>query len=198
MKIISIVTSIVSIKKKRIIFTGLCLMLSIITVSAQMKLSFNPAMGTKYEYNMEVVQDIKQNVMGQEVPVKSEMNSTYLMEIKNKTPQEIHVQFTYLRFTFIVSNPMMNIKYDSKNPTENPSEMDRMFGKMFSTLIDKPFTAVFAPDGSVKSISGMETIIKNMLDAISADGQLAAQLGAQMSQQFNEEAMKSIDRKSVV
>ena len=179
--------------KKKIIFcVGLCLVSSLITVSAQINLSFNPEMGKKYEYQVEMVQNVKQNVMGQEIPVETEMSSTYLMEIKNKTAQEIHVQFTYSDFTFLVSSSMMNSRYNSKKPTENPSEMDKMFEKIFSTLIDKPFMVVFAPNGSVKSVTGMEAIIKNMLDAVSADGQLGEQMGAQMSQQFNDEAMKSM------
>jgi len=192
MKNISIVSAIVSMKKKIIICAGLCLISSLITVSAQIKLSFNPEMGKKYEYRVELAQDIKQNVMGQEMPVKTEMNSTYLMEIKNKTAQEIHVHFTYSDFKFLVSSSMMNSSYDSKKPTENPSEIDRMLGKMFSALIDKPFTVIFAPDGSVKSVTGMEAVIKNMLDAVSGDGQLGAQMGAQMSQQFNDESMKNM------
>ena len=192
MKNINIVSAIVSMKKKIIICASLCLISSLITVSAQIKLSFNPEAGKKYEYRVDMTQNLKQTVMEQEVPVDMEMSSTYMMEIKSKTPQETHVQFTYMDFTFSVSSAMMNSKYDSKKPTENPSEMDKMFGKMFSTLIDKPFTAVFAPDGSVKSITGMEAIIKNMLDAVSSDGQMAAQVGAQMSQQFNDEAMKNM------
>ena len=192
MKIISLVAAIASVKKKRLAFAGLCLISCLITVSAQVKLSFNPEVGTKYEYYMEMVQNIKQNVMGQEIPIETEMSGKHLMEIKNKTPQEIHVQMTYLEFTILVSNPMMNIKYDSKNPIENPSEMEKMFGKIFSTLINESFTVVFAPNGSVKSVTGMETIIKNMLDAVSTDGQLAMQIGAQMSQQFSDEAMKNM------
>ena len=176
----------------RFVCAGLCLMLCLITVSAQVKLSFNPDMGTKYEYHMESVQNIKQNVMGQDMLIETEIGGTYLMEIKNKTPQEIHVQLTYLDFTFVVSSAMMNISYNSKKPIENPSEMEQMFGKIFNTLIDKPFTVVFAPDGSVKSVTGMEAIIKNMLNAVSADGQIATQMGAQMSQQFNDEAMKNM------
>jgi hypothetical protein len=191
MKIINIVSAIVSMKKKIIICVGLCLMSGLITVSAQIKLSLNPDMGKKYEYRIDVVQNIKQNVMGQDVPVETKMNSNYLMEIKNKTPQEIHVQFTYSDFTFLVSSAMMNSSYDSKKPTENPSEMDKMLGKLFSALIDKPFVVVFAPDGSVKSVTGMEAVIKDMRDAVSDDGQLGAQIGAQMSQQFNDEAMKA-------
>jgi len=190
--IVSLVAVIARVKRKRLVCTSLFLMLCLITVSAQVKLSFNPASGTKYEYQMETIQNIKQSVMGQEIPMKTEMNGTYLMEIKDKTLQEIHAQLTYQEFTFLITSPMMKIRYDSKNLIENPSEMDKMFEKMLSTLIGKPFTMIFAPNGSVKSVSGMDAIIKNMLDAISTDGQLGTQLGAQMSQQFSDEAMKNM------
>jgi len=180
------------IASKRLACVSLCLMLCLITVSAQVKLSFNPESGAKYEYRMEMVQNIKQNVGGQEIPIETEMNGACLMEIKDKTPQEIHAQFIYQEFTFLVSSSMMKIRYDSKISIENPSEMDKVFEKMFSTLIGKPFTVIFAPDGSVKSVSGMDAIIENMLGAISADGQDATQIGAQMSQQFSDEAMKNM------
>jgi hypothetical protein len=187
----SLVAVIANAKRKRLVCA--CLLMSCFLVtSAQVKLSFNPEKGVKYEYHMEMVQNIKQNIMGQEMPMETEMNVTYLMEIKDKTPQEIHAQLTYQGFIFLVSSPMMNIKYDSKNPIENLSDMDGIFEKMFSTLIGKPVTVVFGLDGSVKSVTGMEAIIKNMIGAVSADGQVAAQMGAQISQQFSDEAMKNM------
>ena len=194
--LISLVALIASVKRKRLVCASFYLMSCFLSISAQIKLSFNPEKGVKYEYQMEVVQNMKQNAMGQEIPIETEMNGTYLMEIKNKTPQEIHAESTYQGFTFIVSSPMMKIKYDSKNPTENPSEMDKMFGKMFSTLIGKPFTVVFSPDGSVKSVSGMGAIIESMLGAISSDGQVAAQMGGLMTQQFSDESMRKMFEQS--
>jgi len=167
-------------------------MLCFITVSAQVKLSFNPVSGAKYEFHMEMVHNVKQNFMGQEMPMETEMSGIYLMEIKNKTSQEIHAQITYQGFTLLVSSPMMNFKYNSKKTIENPSEMDKIFEKMFSAMIGKSFTVIFAPDGSVKSVSGMDAIIDNMLGAISDYGQMGAQLGAQMSQQFSDESMKNM------
>jgi hypothetical protein len=178
-------------KNLRLVCAGLCLMLCAITVSAQVKLSFNPEMGTKYEYFADVVQNIKQSVMGQEMLTEMQMKSTYLMEIKSKTPQEIKVQFTYSDFIISVSSAMINMKYDSKKPIENPTEMDKMLEKILKELINKPFEVVFAPDGSVKSVTGMEAIIENMLKAVAADGQMGALIGAQMSQQFSDESMKS-------
>lgn len=183
---ISLAAEIVS---KRVVGSCLLLMWCVITVSAQVKISFNPDSGGKYEYVSEIVQNIKQNFMGQDMPMKTEINATYLMEIKSKTSQEIETQMTYQRFIFIISNPMMNVKYDSKAPDDNSSDINKMFQKMFNTMIDKPFTVVFLPNGSVKSVSGMGEIVENMLNAISADGQLAV-LGSQMSQQFNDEAMQ--------
>ena len=188
----NLIAVIADVKRKRIVYASLFLMSCFISASAQVKLSFNPASGSKYEYRMEATQSIKQNMMGQEVPMQTEMNVTYLMEVKEKTLQEIRVQFIYQGFAFSITSPMMNMKFDSKKPAENPSEMDNMFGKMYSTLIGKPFTVIFAPDGAVKSVTGMSAIIENMLGAISADGQVAKQLSAQMSQQFSDESMKNM------
>jgi len=184
--------AVTSVNRKRLVCASLCLILCLNIASAQVKLSFNPGPNAKYEYLSESVQNIKQSVMGQEMPMEMEMNATYLMEVKNKTPQEINTQMTYQGFTFSVSSPMMNIKYDSKKPIDNPSEMGKMIERMFSAIIDKSFTMVVAPNGSVKSVSGMGAIIESMLSAISADGQAAAQMAAQMSQQFSDENIKNM------
>ena len=178
-------------KMKRIVFVTLFLMSGLTIGSAQVKLSFNPEKGKKYEYQTVAIQNIKQNVMGQEIPVEVEMSTKYLMEIKDKTSQEITVQFTYHEMAYIVSSPMMKMGYDSKNPVENPTDIDKMLGKMFEKMIGQSVMVVIAPDGSVKSLSGMDAIGESMISAISADGQMIAQLGAQMKQQFNDNAMKS-------
>jgi len=180
---------------KRIIFAGLFLISGLTIASAQVKLSFNPEKGKKYEYQTEMIQNIKQNVMGQEVPMETEMNVTYLMEIMDKTPQETKVQCTYREVVFILSGPMMKMGYDSKNPAENPSDMDKMLGNMFGALIGKPFIAVVAPDGSVKSVTGMDAIIEGMGSA-AGGGQIAAQMGAQLKQQFSDAAMKNMFEQS--
>ena len=178
-------------KMKRIVFAALFLVSGLTITPAQVKLSFNPEKGKKYEYQTAVIQNIKQNVMGQDVPVEMEMSTTYLMEIKDKTPQEITVQFTYNEVAYIVSSPMMKMGYDSKSPVENPSNIDQMLGKMFDKMIGQSAMVVIAPDGSVKSLSGMDAIGESMVGAIAGDGQMIAQLGAQMKQQFNDDAMKS-------
>ena len=178
-------------KMKRIVFTGLFLISGLTITSAQIKLSFNPEKGKKYEYQTEMIQKVKQSVMGQEIPVEMEMNMTYLMEIKDKTPQEIRMQVTYREVAYILSNPMMKMGYDSKNPVENPSEMDQMLSDIFGVLIDKPFIIVIAPDGSVNSVTGLDAIAESMGNA-AGDGQIAVQIAAQLKQQFSDAALKNM------
>jgi hypothetical protein len=184
-------------KMRRVIFTGLFLLSGLAVASAQVKLSFNPAKGKKYEYAMQMVQTIEQNAMGQKIPMETEMDMKYLMEIKDKNSQQTQAQFTYRDISYVLSSPMMKMGYDSKNPVENPSEMDRTLNRIFSTLIGKPFTLNVAPDGSVKSVTGMDAIAGNMTRAVAADGQMAAQVSAQMKQQFSDEAVKNMFEQSL-
>jgi len=178
-------------KIKKIVLAGLFLVSGFTVASAQVKLSFNPEKGTKYEYQTEMTSNNKSNVMGQEVPVEMEISLKYLMEIMDKTPQEIQVQFTCQEIAYIISSPMMKMGYDSKKPIENPSNMDNIFGKMLNGMLGSSIMMVFGHDGSVKSITGMEIIAENMTNAVANDGQIAAQMVAPVKQQFSETSMKS-------
>ena len=178
------------------VFTVLFLMWGLTGALAQINLSFNPENGARYEYHVEMTQNIKQSVMGQEMPVVMVMNTKYLMEIVNKTAQEITVRFTYKEIAYSLSSLMMRMEYDSRNPVENLSGMDQILGKMLGAMIGQSVNAVFAPDGSVKSVTGMEAIGESMVSAIANEGLMGAQLGAQLKQQFNDDAMKGMFEQS--
>ena len=182
---------------KKFVCTSLFLVAGLTIASAQqVKLSINPEKGKKYEYQTETTQNVKQSVAGQEFLVEMETNTRFLQEIKDKTPQEITVQYTYQDMAYIVSSPMVKMFYDSKTPSENPSDIDQMLSKMFGKMMGQSFVAVYAPDGSVKSLIGMDRIAESMVDAIAGDGPMIAQLGAQMKQQFNDEVMKNMFEQS--
>ena len=177
-------------KMKKILFVALFLVLGLEITLAQVKLSFNPEKGAKYEYQTEMIQNIKQSVMGQEIPMETEVNMTYLIEIKDKMPQEIHVHFAYKDIAYIISNPMMKMKYDSKNPADNPSEIDRTLERVFRNLINKPFLVVITPDGTVKSVTELDAGTENTT-VTSSNWQVDAQIVTQINQQFSGDAMKS-------
>ena len=168
------------------------LFMLVMNASAQVTLSFNPEIGTKYEYYTEITQSVRTTVMGQEIMAEIMTGTMFLMEISDKSEQETTALFTFNEISYVVSSLYMKMVYDSKNPNENQSDIDLMLSKMFNEMLGKSFTALIASDGSVKSISGMEAIGKSMSNAVANDGQMIAQLGAQMKEQFNDTAMKNI------
>jgi len=50
---------------------------------------------------------------------------------------------------------------------------------------------VIAPDGSIKSVTGLDAIYENAVNAISDDDPIAAQLGVQMRSQFGDTPIKN-------
>ena len=188
----------IKMKKKRssvtwMVIAILCIVVCVSTASAQIQLTFNPELGKKYEYRIEAVQNITQAFMEQEIPMKSEISGIYISEIKDKTTHEIHTVTSFQEFNFLISASSFQLGYSSNKPNENPSEMDNLFEKLFSSIINQPFTVVFAPNGSVISVSGMEDIIKNMFGAVPADAQVVEH---QVRQMFSDEIMKNMFEQS--
>ena len=163
-------------KVNRIVLAGMFLVAGLTVASAQVKLSFNPEKGTKYEYRSELVQNTVMFV-GQDFEMVTEMQVTYLMEIKDKTPEETQVQFTYREVAFKISSSMMNMGYDSKKPDD----------KMFSNMIGKSFVVVLAPDGSLKSLTGIDEIAGSLNSNLIAGDPM----GEQMKQQFSGASLKN-------
>jgi len=157
---------------------GLLIMLSFTAVSAQINLSFNPEKGAKYEIQTEMTQSAKQSVMGQEVPMETEVKESYLMEIKDKTPQEIQVQLTFKDVLLVMSSPMGNSRLDSENPA-------------VSSLFNKSYLMAFTQDGSVKSVTEINNAVENPANTSGANWQVDAQIVAQLNQQFGADALKT-------
>ena len=181
--------------KKVSVILGLYFVLGANVAPAQVKLSFNPENGKKYEYLTQTVDNTKESVMGQDQLGESEMDIKYLMEIKNKTSQEIHVQFTYLEIGYTFLKLRMNMGYDSKNPIENPSELDKMLEKFFSQLINQSFMIVFSPDGSVKSVE-IDDITEILAKPVDTDDPMSEPLSAGLKRQFTESAIKRMFEQS--
>ena len=175
---------------KKALFTAICLFIGLSMATAQITLSFNPEKGATYQFSMEILQKIKQNVMGQELPMNMNLSTTYTMSIVEKNNDGVKASFLYKDLYYEMSSAMMNMKYDSKNPTANANAMDAIMAKIFGAMIDKKFEAVIALDGTVKSVTGMDAILEDMSKAVGSDMQ-AAQIAESLKQQYSNDAMKA-------
>ena len=115
---------------------------------AQVKLSFNPEKGEKYIYLFQTEQSINQTVMGQEIPVNTVTDMLFEMDVKENNEDGISLSCAYNAIKMSVSNPMMNIRYDSQQPDENLTEIEKMIASIFTGLIGKSFNVGFEPNGS--------------------------------------------------
>lgn len=157
---------------------------------AQVKLAFNPAKGVKYEYSMEILSTISQDIMGQSMNVESNMTMIYEMKVTDKTASGVKVDMKYVAASMEVVNPMMNMNYDSRKPEAASGEGADMLAKIFGSLIDKSFQMEVKPDGTVTSVTGMDAIIDAMVENMGATAEQAAAMKEQMAEQFGEEGIR--------
>lgn len=176
---------------KKLLFTTLILFAGFSFATAQVNLSFNPKEDTKYEYKMEITQNMKQTAMGYEIPMTHKTVSAFDMAVQEKSAAGTKINFVYTEIVYDLSSTMMNIKYDSKKPSDDTSQVDVMMGKMFGSIIGKSFQAVIAPDGSVISVSGFNAIVEDLIKNMGDDSQ--SQMFEQaLEQQFSDEAIKTM------
>jgi hypothetical protein len=204
---ISLVAVIASVKRKRLVCASLYLMSCLTITLAQEKLSFSPELGAKWEFQTDVVQNIKQTANGREMSREEKVVTTYLMSIKNRNAKETEVQLTYQDISYMMTSPMAVWGYDSKKPFENPTNrdgsneriasLDKMHERIFGSAIGKTITVAIAPDGSVNSVSGIETVAESITQAIANDGEMGAYLSSTMIDQFfTENAVKELIEQS--
>jgi len=172
------------------LFLIVCCTVSVLA-QAQVKLSFNPEKGERYQYISKTESTAKQQIMGQEIPMSTVMEMSFDMTVKEKTEDEIRLECIYNDILMSISSPMIEVKYDSKNPAENPTKMDKMMSQILGALAGKSIIVDFEPNGSVKSISGFDAIMKDMLDGLPENPEMQQMANASM-QSFDDKAIKNM------
>lgn len=180
---------------KKILFLVVCLCASML-MQAQIKLSFNPSAGETYSYRFTSEQTVKQTMRGQEMPVTIAMEMLIEMTVKEKNNDEVSMDYSYKDIVMSVSSPMMNIKFDSKNTADTLSGPGMMLSQIFNSLVGKTMHVIFAPDGSVKSISGFNAIMEDIQKNMASANPIAQQGLNVFLQSFNEDAMKNMFEQS--
>jgi hypothetical protein len=141
---------------------------------------------------MEMKQNISQKMMGMDIAMQQLMAFDYEMTITSVGKNEIQAQMTFKNITYMVDSPYMKMEYDTKNPKQDANEIDRFMTKMLNAVIGKTMEVKMQPDGTVTSISGMDAIAQAMAQAAGTEnGQIAAQIGATLTQQIDDKMLKS-------
>lgn len=143
----------------------------------------NFPIGKKYDFTLISDQVINQQMAGQKLSLSQNIGTEYSFDIRNGEGLEKDIEVTYKRI-FMKSKGMGNqLDMDSE-------DADTTKENSFRGLKGATFHMVMLPNGSIKSLTGIEQMVTNMVSKMKADSTKAANIKASLNQQFNAEGLK--------
>jgi len=177
--------------KKRFFLLSAAIICTGLLAQAQIKPTFNPVKGETYTYRIVSNQKINQSFGGQSMNINSVTEFLTEMKVKEKTGNEVSVDYTYKEILLSVTNPLMSIKVDTKKKDDNASDMDKLIGNMLDCFIGKPIQVTLLQDGSVQSVSGYDAIMSEVQKILGSANAIQKQMANAFMQSFAEEGLKS-------
>ena len=167
------------------IFAVLAFIFLGLTAGAQKKyvLKQNFPIGKKYDFTLISDQVINQQMAGHRTSLSQNIGTEYLFDIRNGDGQEKNIEVTY-KHIFMKSKGMGNqMEMDSE-------DADTTKENSFRGLKDATFNMVMMPNGTLKSVTGVEQMVNTMVERMKADSLMKIKIKASLNQQFNAEGMK--------
>jgi hypothetical protein len=152
-----------------------------------LKLNLKP--GSQYAYTIQTNTTTEQKPMGQSISSTQHvtMEMTYAVGEAEGANQRLSV--TYDRLAMDMSSPMGTLSYDSRDSAKSDPRLAVVGG-----MLNKPFTMTVTPEGEIKSVEGLDAILRSIGDSTTEEG-LAVQ--QQMAATFNDTAVRSLMRQSL-
>lgn len=132
-------------------------------------------------------QDIQQTVMGMDQSIDQKIGYTFRQEVSGVTDEgHYQIKVTYDRMLFEQSSTMGSVAYDSQDPPEPvPAQ-----AKGYAAMVGKGFEMTMDQQGEVLRIEGLDAMLDQVLDEVSAEQPMAPEARTTFKQQFGENSMK--------
>jgi hypothetical protein len=161
-----------------------------IPVAAQEKIGFrlNPDPGATYSLTMVMNQKVTQAVDDEEQTLAKNMSLVWEYEVlKKKKSGQTEVKLTYKRVKMSQDYGPQNVEYDSDNP---PAFLDPSM-KSLASLPGAELNVVFAPDGQVEQIRGVDELLDRMVKSMELpENPHKNEIISDLKRQFGAEALK--------
>ncbi len=153
-------------------------------------LRFNLEKGKNYLYSTSANQSINQEVNGQKMDVNQSFGFDYLFEVQQKDKQgNTTINVRCDRILVKMSNPMMNVEYNSANPSP---DLSNPMVKVFAAMKGESVLAMINAQGIVTSVQGTDKLINSMAAKIAEkDTAKLASTKEVLARQFGEAMQKS-------
>jgi hypothetical protein len=143
----------------------------------------NFPIGKTYDFTLISDQIINQQMAGKKFSLSQNIGTAYSFDIRNGEGLEKDIEVTYKRI-FMKSKGKGNLLEMDSDDADTTKE------NSFRGLKGATFHMVMLPDGSIRSLTGIDQMVTKMVSKMKADSAKAANIKASLSQQFNAEGMK--------
>lgn len=162
-----------------------CLLLFTCTTLAQKTytLKQNLPIGKKYSFTFISDQIINQKIGEQKYDLTQTIGTDYTFDIRNGDSMEKDIEVIYKRIYLksIMNGQKTNMDSDDEDTTkQNP----------FRGMKGAGFNMVMEPNGSIKSLTGVDKMLTTMASKISKDSLVIKKTKLALSKQFNVEGLK--------
>lgn len=139
--------------------------------------------GKKYDYSINSDQIINQKLSGKNISYVQNVGTDYSFDITSAKGLDKSIKVTYKRITIKsvgMGNELILDSDKEETGKQNP----------FAGLKNSGFDMVLSPNGSIKSVSGIEAMVDHMAAKISTDTAQINQVKLSLSKQFNTEVIR--------
>lgn len=177
-------------KKILQLMIALLLMLGLVscTVDSRLNMKFTPKVGDVYHINIIMDQEIKQTVSGQDSTINQKLGFGFSLTAREADEAGntwVDVKYEWVQLD--QKSDMGNVVYDSRNPTNE----DNPLATGFKVLVGKGYSMKISPDGEVLEVTGIDTMISDILKEIGVtDEQLIAQMEQQFKEKYSTDSLK--------
>jgi len=143
----------------------------------------NLPIGKKYDFSMVSDQIINQEISGQKININQTIGTDYTFDIRNGDESTKDIDVIYNRIymkSSAMGNTMTMDSNDADTTKQNP----------FMGIKGATFRMVMEPNGSIKSLIGIEKMLTSMATKMSKDSAVVNSLRESLAKQFNADGMK--------
>lgn len=141
-------------------------------------------------YTLETINDqyIQQTVMGNEQTIDQTIGYTFRQEVLDRSEDGIYsIRVTYDRVVYKQESPMGSVDYDSQDPPEEIAPQ----AVGFAATAGKSFAMTMNQRGEVLTVTGVDSMIDQIFEEVSAQQPMNPQMRLTLKQQFGESSIKS-------
>ena len=160
------------------------------TVNGKTLLKLNLQKGKSYYLRMLTDQKVTQTVMEQKTTSKEKIGVSYSYNIENVEPSGMMlIKVIYGAFSQDIEGPQGKISYNSANTADKESP----FANMYSSLLNKGFKMKIDAIGKVSEITGVDLLLKGMINNMDLPPQAdKKQIEMMVNQQFGDKSIREM------